>query len=146
MSDLAIAAVLAGTILVASTISVEIGLSVALIELAAGVVVGNSFNLDRPELAELHRLVRGDRADLPRRAPRSTCRNSGASGRRRSRSGFVSFFAPFAVVGLLAYYGLGWNHRQAEIAGHRALDDEPRRRLRGARRDRPEPRARSASG
>ena len=31
--------------------------------------------------------------------------------------GLVSFFAPFAVVGLLAYYGLGWNHRQAEIAG-----------------------------
>ena len=31
--------------------------------------------------------------------------------------GLVSFFAPFAVVGLLAYYGLGWSHRQAEIAG-----------------------------
>src|SRR5207342_3043615 len=31
--------------------------------------------------------------------------------------GLVSFFAPFAVVGLLAYYGLGWNHRQAEIGG-----------------------------
>src|SRR5439155_5672926 len=31
--------------------------------------------------------------------------------------GVVSFFAPFVLVGLLAYYGLGWNHRQAEIAG-----------------------------
>src|SRR6266699_1312295 len=31
--------------------------------------------------------------------------------------GVVSFAAPFAAVGLLAYYGLGWNHRQAEIAG-----------------------------
>jgi Kef-type K+ transport system membrane component KefB len=31
--------------------------------------------------------------------------------------GFVSFFGPFVVVGLLAYYGLNWNHRQAEIAG-----------------------------
>ena len=31
--------------------------------------------------------------------------------------GLVSFGAPFVVVGLLAYYGLGWNHRQAEIAG-----------------------------
>jgi Kef-type K+ transport system membrane component KefB len=29
----------------------------------------------------------------------------------------VSFFAPFAVVGLLCYYALGWNHRQAEIGG-----------------------------
>jgi Kef-type K+ transport system membrane component KefB len=31
--------------------------------------------------------------------------------------GVVSFGGPFIVVGLLAYYGLGWNHRQAEIAG-----------------------------
>ena len=31
--------------------------------------------------------------------------------------GLVSFFAPFAVVGLLTYYALGWNHRQAEIGG-----------------------------
>ena len=31
--------------------------------------------------------------------------------------GAVSFAAPFVVVGLLAYYALGWNHRQAEIAG-----------------------------
>jgi hypothetical protein len=36
LSDIAIAALLAGTILVASTISVEVGLSVALIELLAG--------------------------------------------------------------------------------------------------------------
>ena len=50
-------------------------------------------------------------------APRSTCRSSGASGRRRSSIGLVSFFAPFIVVGLLCYYGLGWNHRQAEIGG-----------------------------
>jgi Kef-type K+ transport system membrane component KefB len=31
--------------------------------------------------------------------------------------GLVSFFAPFVIVGLTAYYGLGWNHRQAEIGG-----------------------------
>src|SRR5205814_7976834 len=31
--------------------------------------------------------------------------------------GLVSFFAPFAVVGTLCYYALGWNHRQAEIGG-----------------------------
>jgi hypothetical protein len=37
VSDLALATVLAGTILLASTISVELGLSVALIELLAGV-------------------------------------------------------------------------------------------------------------
>ena len=48
MSDIAVAAVLAATILLASTISVEIGLSVALIELFAGVVVGNAFHVDVP--------------------------------------------------------------------------------------------------
>ncbi len=48
MSDIAVAAVLAGTILLASTVSVEVGLSVALIELFAGVVVGNAFSIDVP--------------------------------------------------------------------------------------------------
>ena len=49
MSDLALAAILAATILAASTISVEIGLSVALIELALGVVVGNVFARVTPD-------------------------------------------------------------------------------------------------
>ena len=31
--------------------------------------------------------------------------------------GLVSFFAPFAFVTMLAYQGLGWNLKQAEIAG-----------------------------
>jgi len=48
MSDIAVAALLAGTILVASTVSVEIGLSVALIELFGGFVVGNAFSVDVP--------------------------------------------------------------------------------------------------
>jgi Kef-type K+ transport system membrane component KefB len=49
MSSLAIALVLAVTILIASTVSVELGLSVALIELFAGVIVGNSFQLTSPD-------------------------------------------------------------------------------------------------
>ena len=49
MGELAVAAVLAGTVLLASTLSVRLGLSVALIELAAGFVVGNAFNLSVPE-------------------------------------------------------------------------------------------------
>ena len=48
MSDIAVAAILAATILVASTISIEVGLSVALIELLAGFVVGNALNLSVP--------------------------------------------------------------------------------------------------
>ncbi len=48
MSDIAVAALLAGTILLASTVSIEVGISVALIELLLGVVVGNAFHLDVP--------------------------------------------------------------------------------------------------
>ena len=49
MSDLALAALLAITILFASMVSIEIGLSVALIELAAGVAVGNLFTVAVPD-------------------------------------------------------------------------------------------------
>ncbi|MGZ8716050.1 MAG: cation:proton antiporter [Gaiellaceae bacterium] len=116
MSDIAVAAVLAATILIASTISVEIGLSVALIELLAGVIVGNAFHLDVPSwlvfLGSFAGMVltfqAGAEVDVPQ-------------FRREWKAslsiGLVSFFAPFAVIWLLAYYGLGWNHRQAEIGG-----------------------------
>ncbi len=116
MSEIAIAAVLAGTILLASTISVQIGLSVALIELAAGFIVGNSLNITPPNWLTfvgsfagiVLTFLAGAEVDVPQ-------------FRREWRAslsiGIASFFAPFALVGLLAYYGLGWNHRQAEIAG-----------------------------
>ena len=116
MGTFAIAAVLATTILVASMVSVELGVSVALIELFAGVLVGNAFHLDIPSwLAFLGSFagvvltfLAGAEVDVPQL-------------RREWRAslsiGLVSFFAPFVVVGLLAYYGLGWNRQQAEIAG-----------------------------
>ena len=116
MSDLAIAAVLAATVLVAATVSIRIGLSVALIELAAGFAVGNSLHLSVPGWLSfigsfagiLLTFLAGAEVDVPQ-------------FRREWKAslsiGFVSFFAPFAVTGLLAYYGLGWNHRPAEIAG-----------------------------
>jgi Kef-type K+ transport system membrane component KefB len=116
MSDIAIAAVLAGAILLASTVSVELGLSVALIELFAGFVLGNALNLDVPSWLSfvgsfagvLLTFLAGAEVDVPQ-------------FRREWRAslsiGLVSFAAPFVAAGLLAYYGLGWNHRQAEIAG-----------------------------
>jgi len=116
VSDIAVAALLAGTVLVASTISVEIGLSVALIELFLGVVVGNAFHLDVPSWLSflgsfagmLLTFQAGAEVDVPQ-------------FRREWKAslsiGLVSFFAPFAVVGLLTYYGLGWERRQAEIGG-----------------------------
>jgi Kef-type K+ transport system membrane component KefB len=116
MSDIAVAAVLAAVVLAASTVSIELGLSVALIELLAGFIVGNAFSLDVPSwlafigtfASVVLTFLAGAEVDVPQL-------------RREWKAsvsiGFVSFFAPFAVVGLLAYYGLGWNHRQAEIAG-----------------------------
>jgi len=116
VSDIAIAAVLAGTVLLASTISVEIGLAVALIELLAGVIVGNAFHLAVPSwlsfVGSFAGIVltfqAGAEVDVPQ-------------FRREWKAslsiGLASFFAPFAVAGLVAYYGLGWNYRQAEIGG-----------------------------
>src|SRR6266571_1149663 len=116
MSSLAVAALLAATILLSSTVSVEIGLSVALIELFAGVVVGNAAHLSVPSWLNfigsfagiVLTFLAGAEVDVPlfKREWRASV-----------SIGLVSFFAPFVVVGLLAYYGLGWNHRQAEIAG-----------------------------
>jgi Kef-type K+ transport system membrane component KefB len=116
MSSIAIAVVLAATILVASMISVEVGFSVALIELFLGVVVGNVFSLAIPEWLNfigsfagiVLTFLAGAEVDVPqfRRDWRASL-----------SIGVVSFFGPFVVVGLLAYYGLGWNLRQAEIAG-----------------------------
>jgi Kef-type K+ transport system membrane component KefB len=116
LSDLAVAALLAATILVASMISVEVGFSVALIELAAGFIVGNAFSLSIPDwltfigsfAGVVLTFLAGAEVDVPQ-------------FRREWRAslsiGLVSFGAPFIVVGLLTYFVLGWNHRQAEIAG-----------------------------
>ena len=116
MSDIAVAAVLAGAVLLASMISVEAGLSVALIELFAGFVLGNALSLDVPSWLNfigtfagvVLTFLAGAEVDVPQFRREWTASLS---------IGLVSFLAPFAVVGLLAYYGLGWNHRQAEIAG-----------------------------
>jgi Kef-type K+ transport system membrane component KefB len=116
VSDIAVAALLAGTILLASTVSVEVGISVALIELVLGVVVGNAFSLDVPTwLAFIGSFagivltfLAGAEVDVPQ-------------FRREWRAsvsiGLVSFVAPFAVVALLCYYALDWTRRQAEIGG-----------------------------
>ncbi|HKD31864.1 MAG TPA: cation:proton antiporter [Gaiellaceae bacterium] len=116
MSDIAVAALLAVTILVASTISVEVGLSVALIELLLGVVVGNAFHLAVPGwlafLGSFAGIVltfqAGAEVDVPQLK---------REWKASLSIGLVSFFAPFAVVGTLCYFALGWNHRQADIGG-----------------------------
>ena len=116
MSSLAIAATLAATILAASMVSVEIGLSVALVELTLGVVVGNAFDLSVPDwlsfLGSFAGVVlvflAGAEVDVPRL--RSDWKASFSMG-------LVSFSAPFVVATLFAYLALGWDRDQAAIAG-----------------------------
>jgi Kef-type K+ transport system membrane component KefB len=102
--------------LIASTVSVEIGLSVALIELAAGVVVGNVFTVTVPDwlafvgsfAGVVLTFLAGAEVDVPQ-------------FRREWRAsvgiGAVSFLAPFAVATAMAYWVVGWNSDQAEIGG-----------------------------
>ena len=116
MSDIAIAALLAGTIVLASTISVEAGISVALIELALGMVVGNAFSIDIPAWLSfigsfagiVLTFLAGAEVDVPQFK---------REWRASLSIGLVSFAAPFVVVGLLCYYGLDWTRRQSEIGG-----------------------------
>ena len=116
MSDLALAAVLMGAVLLASTISVELGLSVALIELLAGVIIGNATHVDIPSwltfIGSFAGIVltfqAGAEVDLPQLK---------REWKASTSIGLVSFFAPFAVVAVVAYYGLDWSRRQAEIGG-----------------------------
>ncbi len=116
MSDIAVAALLAVTILVASTVSVEVGISVALIELAAGVVVGNVFSLSVPDWLDfigsfagiVLTFLAGAEVDVSQL--RREWRPSLALGG-------VSFAAPFVAAGLFARFALDWNRQQAEIAG-----------------------------
>jgi Kef-type K+ transport system membrane component KefB len=116
VSEFALAALLGGAILVASTISVEVGLSVALIELAGGVFVGNAFHPELPDWLSfigsfagiVLTFLAGAEVDVPqfRREWRVSVSVGG-----------VSFFAPFFVAGAIAYWALDWNLKQAEIAG-----------------------------
>ena len=137
MSNLALATILLGAALAASMISVELGISVALIELGLGVVIGNAFDVTTPDwlvfLAGFAGIVltflAGAEVDVQQF--RREWRSSAAIGS-------VSFAAPFLVatafvLGTRLDAGGGGNLR------HRAVDDEPRGRLRGPRRDRPQP-------
>ena len=116
MSDIAIAALLAGTILIASMVSIEVGhlgradraarrrrrRQRVLVDVPSWLTFVGSF------AGIVLTFLAGAEVDVPQ-------------FRREWKAslsiGLVSFFAPFAVVGLLAYYGLGWNHHQAEIGG-----------------------------
>ncbi len=117
MDAVQLAAVLAGAVVVASVVSVELGLSVALVELALGVVLGNSLGLDANAdwlvlIANLASIVltflAGAEVD-----PDDFRERFGAA----LSIGLVSFVGPFVVAALAAYELLGWSPKASLIAG-----------------------------
>jgi Kef-type K+ transport system membrane component KefB len=117
MDPVQLAAVLAAVIVVASMISVEIGLSVALIELGMGVIVGNVFDLD-PNAEWLTFLATFGSVLLTFLAgaeidPDDLRERFGAS----LAIGVASFAGPFVVTGLIAWGLLDWTVKASLIAG-----------------------------
>ena len=117
MEPVQLAAVLAATVVLASMVSVELGLSVALIELAFGVAVGNIFELDPGQdwlvfVANFASIVltflAGAEID-----PDDFRERFGTS----VTIGVVSFVGPFVVAALVAYGLLDWTVKASLIAG-----------------------------
>lgn len=117
MEPVQLAAVLAGLVLLASVLSVELGISVALLELALGVIAGNLFGLDANTdwlafIASFASIVltflAGAEVD-----PDDFRERFGAS----MAIGLVSFIGPFIVATLIALGPLGWTLKASLIAG-----------------------------
>ncbi len=117
MTAVQLAAILAGAVLLASIVSVEIGISVALVELALGVALGNTFNLD-PDASWLVFIASFASVVLTFLAgaevdPDDFRERFGAS----IAIGVVSFAGPFVAATLVALGPLGWTTKASLIAG-----------------------------
>jgi Kef-type K+ transport system membrane component KefB len=108
--------VLAVTAMLASMVSVELGISVAVVEILLGVVVGNTMHLATPDwlifLAGFGSVVLTFNAgtEIDPAQLRRTWRASLSIGT-------MSFAAPFVLVLLLCRFALGWSWDAAEIGG-----------------------------
>jgi len=111
-----LAAVLAAVVLVASVLSIELGVTVALLELTLGVVAGNLFHLQSQEwldfIAKFASIVLTFLAGMEV-DPSYMRRRLGAS----VGIGFISFFGPFVVASAVAHVLLDWSTRASLIAG-----------------------------
>ncbi len=116
MEPVQLAAIAAALVLVASIVSVEAGVTVALVELSLGVVAGNLFHLESQEwlafVAAFASIVLTFLAGME---------VDPAYMRRRLEAsvglGIASFVGPFAVSAVVAYLALGWSGRASLIAG-----------------------------
>lgn len=111
-----VAAVLVTVALIASMISVELGLSVAIIEIIVGMILGNTLDLGRPEwllfLAGFGSVVLTflAGAEVDPTALRKSWKASTAIGS-------LSFAAPFAAGMFACRYLAGWDWQAAQIGG-----------------------------
>lgn len=116
MDNLLIATILGLLILIASMVSVELGVSVAIIEIALGVVAGNFLGVTSTPWIDFIAAVASivltflAGAEVDARVLRERAKESVLIGA-------LSFLLPFLGAGLFAYYVAGWDLRQAEIAG-----------------------------
>jgi Kef-type K+ transport system membrane component KefB len=111
-----LALVLAAVVLVASMVSVELGVTVALLELTLGVAAGNAFGLESQEwldfIAAFASIVLTFLAGMEV-DPRYMRRRWEAS----VGIGVVSFVGPFVVASAVSYLLLDWSGRASLIAG-----------------------------
>jgi Kef-type K+ transport system membrane component KefB len=116
VSPIQLAAVLATVVLVASMLSVELGITVALLELTLGVVAGNIFHLQSAEwldfIAKFGSIVLTFLAGME--VDPSYLRER---ARETVGLGVASFAGPFVVAAVVSYFLLGWTTRASLIAG-----------------------------
>ncbi len=116
MEPVQLAAALAAVVLVASIVSVELGITVALIELTLGVLVGNAFDLHSQQwldfIAAFASVVLTFLAGMEVDPDYMRDRAKATVG-----IGVASFAAPFAVSTLVAFTLLDWSARASLIAG-----------------------------
>jgi Kef-type K+ transport system membrane component KefB len=116
MSPVQLAAVLAAVVLVASIVSVELGVTVALIELALGVVAGNAFHLHTQEwldfIAKFASIVLTFLAGMEVDPVYMRDRAKATIG-----IGVASFAGPFVAASLVSYFLIGWTLKASLITG-----------------------------
>ena len=116
MEPVQLAAILAAIVVVASLVSVELGVTVALLELTLGVVVGNVFELGSAEwldfVAKFASIVLTFLAGMEVDPDYMRRRLSASLG-----IGFTSFAGPFAVASLVSYFLIGWTLKASLITG-----------------------------
>jgi Kef-type K+ transport system membrane component KefB len=116
VDTLLVATIMGGLILLASVVSIELGVSVAIIEIGFGVIAGNFLGVTATPwmdfIAAFASIVLTflAGAEVDPQLLREKWRASFLIGG-------LSFALPFVGVGLFAYFVAGWSFQQSEIAG-----------------------------